>query len=87
MDEDVVFALVLFLLALIPVGGLVLRFAVKPLLDSIARLIEVRAMSTSADRLDERLSAVERELREVRADQRRLLERVGATVSLPTAEP
>lgn len=87
MDEDVVFALVLFLLALIPVGGLVLRFAVKPLLDSIARLIEARAMSTSADRLDQRLSAVERELREVRADQRRLLERAGATVSLPTAEP
>lgn len=87
MDEDVVFALVLFLLALIPVGGLVLRFAVKPLLDSIARLIEARAMSTSADRLDERLRAVERELRELRADQRRLLERAGATVSLPTAEP
>lgn len=86
MDEDIVFALVFFLLAFIPVAGLALRFAVKPLVDSIARLLELRATSASAESIEKRLAALEEQLRALRTDQRRLLERADIAASLARPE-
>lgn len=75
MDEDIVFALVGGLIVLVPIAGLTLRFALKPMVDSIARLLAVKNGSAGVDLLDKRLSLMEQELQLLRSEMRQLGER------------
>jgi hypothetical protein len=80
MDEDILIILLTGLVTLIPVAGLTLRFALKPVVDSIARLLEVRNNSTAQnveaiDLVDKRLALFEQELQLLRGEVRQLDER------------
>jgi hypothetical protein len=80
MDEDILIILMSGLLTLIPVAGLTLRFALKPVVDSIARLLEVRNGASAQhleaiDLVDKRLALYEQELQLLRSEVRQLDER------------
>jgi hypothetical protein len=75
MDEDIVFGLLAGLIILVPVAGLTLRFALKPMVDSIARLLEVRNGANAVDLVDKRVALVEQEVQLLRGEMRHLLER------------
>jgi hypothetical protein len=80
MDEDIIIILMSGLVVLVPVAGLTLRFALKPVVDSIARLLEVRNNSASRnleaiDLVDKRLALFEQELHLLRSEVRQLDER------------
>ncbi len=62
MDEEIVAILAAWLLIFVPVAGLTLRFALKPLVDSIARILEVRARRDDVDLLTKRVASLEQEL-------------------------
>jgi hypothetical protein len=51
------------LIVLVPIAGLTLRFALKPALDSFLRARGTFASTEEVRRLEERLAAVESELR------------------------
>jgi len=75
MDEDIVFGLLAGLIVLVPVAGLTLRFALKPMVDSIARLLEVRNGAHAVDLVDRRVALLEQELQLLRGETQHLLER------------
>jgi hypothetical protein len=80
MDEDILVILMSGLVVLVPVAGLTLRFALKPMVDSIARLLEARngsaARSLEAiDLVDKRLALFEQELQLLRGEVQQLDER------------
>ncbi|MCI0436307.1 MAG: hypothetical protein L0271_22095 [Gemmatimonadetes bacterium] len=75
MDEDIIFFLIAGLIILIPVTGITLRFALKPIVDSIARLMEVRANRDSAATLEQRVAQLEQELHSARAELHDLRDR------------
>lgn len=80
MDEDILIILMSGLVVLVPVAGLTLRFALKPMVDSIARLMEARngsaARSLEAiDLVDKRLALLEQELQLLRGEVQHLDER------------
>lgn len=80
MDEDILIILMSGLVVLVPVAGLTLRFALKPMVDSIARLLEARngsaARSLEAiDLVDKRLALLEQELQLLRGEVQQLDER------------
>jgi hypothetical protein len=75
MDEDIVFGLLGGLIILVPVAGLTLRFALKPMVDSIARLLEVRNGTHAVDLIDKRVALLEQELQLLRGETQHLLER------------
>jgi hypothetical protein len=67
MDEDIVAMLLTALVVFVPVAGLTLRFALKPMVDSIARLLEVRQGATTQaqgiELMEKRIALLEQELR------------------------
>lgn len=75
MDEDIILILMSGLIVFTPVAGLTLRFALKPLVDSIARLMEVRARRDDADLLEKRVSLLEQELSMARTELKEVKER------------
>ena len=75
MDEDILLMLLSTLVVFVPVAGLTMRFALKPIVDSIARLMEARAHSAAADLLEKRLALLEQELQAMRAEVARVVER------------
>lgn len=75
MDEDIIAMLLTALVLFVPVAGLTLRFALKPMVDSIARLMEVRVRGAGADLLEKRLALLEQELQSVRGELSRIVER------------
>jgi hypothetical protein len=79
MDEDILVILMSGLVVLIPVAGLTLRFALKPMVDSIARLLEVRngaaAGAASVDLVDKRVQLLEQELQSLRSEMQLLTDR------------
>ena len=75
MDEDILAMLLTAMVVFVPVAGLTLRFALKPVVESIARLMEARAHSSGGELLDKRLSLMEQELRLLRAELADLNER------------
>jgi hypothetical protein len=75
MDEDILAMLLTALVLFVPVAGLTLRFALKPMVDSIARLMEVRVRGAGADLLEKRLALLEQELQSVRGELSRIVER------------
>lgn len=62
MDEDIVAIIAVFLILFVPVAGVTLRFALKPLVDSIARIMEVRAGREQTELLERRVALLEQEL-------------------------
>jgi len=75
MDEDILAMLLTALVLFVPVAGLTLRFALKPMVDSIARLMEARMRGAGADLLEKRLALLEQELQSVRGELSRIVER------------
>jgi hypothetical protein len=75
MDEDILMMLLSTLVVFVPVAGLTMRFALKPIVDSIARLMEARAHSAASELLEKRLALVEQELQAMRAEVARVVER------------
>ena len=75
MDEDILAMLLTAMVIFVPVAGLTMRFALKPIVDSIARLMEARAQSAASELLEKRLALVEQELQAMRAEVARVVER------------
>jgi hypothetical protein len=79
MDEDILGMLLGAMLVFVPVAGLTLRFAMKPMVDSIARLLEVRTKGNgtngNTELLERRVALLEQELRLVRGEVSDLTER------------
>ncbi len=67
MDEDILIVVASFLILFVPVAGLTLRFALKPLVDSIARVMEARVGREAQELLDQRVTLLEQELQQVRS--------------------
>jgi hypothetical protein len=80
MDEDIIAILAIFLCVFTPIAGLTLRFALKPLVDSIARLLEARsgngaqATAATAELAERRIALLEQELGMMRVDLQRVTE-------------
>lgn len=66
--EDIFLSILYTLVVLVPVAGLTLRFAVKPLLESWIRVLEVRSSNEEVELLEKRVSLLERELHETRGE-------------------
>ncbi len=64
------------LTVLIPIAGLTARFALKPIVESIARLKEVQAGTSSGNLalLDQRLSLLEQQMQSVEGSLKHLTE-------------
>ena len=71
MDREIVL-FVLALAVLMPIGGLTLRLTLKPMVDAIARLMELRAASGSSEILEKRVTLLEQEMQYLRAENNRL---------------
>lgn len=63
MDVEIIAVLAIFLCFFTPIAGLTLRLALKPLVDSVARLLEVRsgANAAAAEMLERRVQLLEQE--------------------------
>ena len=72
MDEDIIGILVIGGIIFTPVFGLTVRIALKPLVDSIARVFEIRATSRATEHLDRRIGLMEQELERLRQENQRL---------------
>jgi hypothetical protein len=72
---------------LIPVTGVTLRFALKPIVDSIARLMEIREGRERSDVLNQRVALLEQELSLARAEVREVLARDEFYQKLSTGGP
>ena len=68
MDEDILAMLLTAIVIFVPVAGLTLRFALKPIVDSIARLLEVRAQGANSELLEKRVGLLEREVAVLRGE-------------------
>jgi hypothetical protein len=75
MDEDILIIIISGLAVLIPVAGLTLRVALKPMVDSIARLMEVKNGASSVDLVDKRVQLLEQELHGLRGEMQLLTDR------------
>ena len=80
MDEDILVILMSGLIVLIPVAGLTLRFALKPMVDSIARLMQAKNGAAgvnleAVDLVDKRVALLEQEMQLLRGEVRHLEER------------
>ncbi len=62
MDEAVVAVFMIGLIVFVPVAGITARFALKPLIDSIGRIAEMRRPSDEVRALERRVAALEKEL-------------------------
>lgn len=72
MDEDIVLMLLIGITVLIPVTGITLRFALKPIVDSIARLMEIREGRERSEVVEQRIALMEQELQLARAEIREM---------------
>lgn len=63
--EDIVLGALAMLIILVPVTGLTLRFSLRPVVESIARLLEARA-AQNTELLERRVALLEQELGQVR---------------------
>ncbi|HEX2094743.1 MAG TPA: hypothetical protein VHG28_20230 [Longimicrobiaceae bacterium] len=70
MDEGIIAILLGGLIVFVPIAGLTLRFALKPLIDSLLKLAEARRATPDVQLLERRLAAVEQELRGLKGEIR-----------------
>jgi hypothetical protein len=77
MDEEILAILIFGLSSMMLVGGFVLRLALKPLVDSIARILELRAVQNRerGDLLERRVALLEQALGTARTELRELRDR------------
>ena len=83
MDEDILIIIISGLAVLIPVAGLTLlgltadadADALKPMVDSIARLMEVKNGASSVDLVDKRVQLLEQDLHGLRSEMQLLTDR------------
>ena len=68
MDEDIVAIIMFGLIVLVPVAGVTARIALKPVIDSLARIAEARRSTQEVALLEKRLALVEQELSSVRGE-------------------
>lgn len=64
------------LMFLIPIAGLTARFALKPIVESVAKLKELQGTGSSSDirQLDQRLTMVEQQMQSIESNVRHLTE-------------
>lgn len=70
MDEDIIAILMIGLIVFVPVAGVTMRLALKPLIDSVIRVAEMRRSTQEVALLEKRLALVEQELASVRGEVR-----------------
>jgi hypothetical protein len=68
MDEDIVAILMFGLVVFVPVAGLTMRFALKPLIDSLIRIAEMRRSTQEVQLLERRIALLEQELGALRGE-------------------
>lgn len=66
MDEEILSILLAAIILFVPVAGITIRFALKPVVESIARLMEARAGNAASEILERRVALLEQELNATR---------------------
>ncbi|HEV2149111.1 MAG TPA: hypothetical protein VGR37_17015 [Longimicrobiaceae bacterium] len=74
MDEDIIAILVGGLIVLVPIAGITARLALKPLLESVIRIAEMRRSTEEVRILERRVTLLEQELNGVRGEMHALTE-------------
>ena len=74
MDGKDFLGLFVGLSVFLPVAALSVRIALKPIVDSVAKLMEMRGGQQANELLERRLSLLEQEMQVVRAENSRLME-------------
>ncbi len=72
--DDIIGFVFLFLIVVVPVLGVTARLALKPIVDALIRLRENFAPNPGGVLVERRVLELEEELRQVRAEVRRLAE-------------
>lgn len=74
MDEEILAMLLTALVTLTVVGGFVIRFSLKPIVDSIARLMELRANNADSELLERRVALLEQEVQLLKMQRDQVIE-------------
>ena len=74
MDEDIVGIVMVGLIVFVPVAGITARIALKPLIDSMIRIAEMRRSTEEVRLLDKRIALLEQELHGVKDEVQELTE-------------
>jgi hypothetical protein len=74
MDEDVLAILMAGLIVFVPVAGITARFALKPLIDSVIRIAEMRRSTEEVRLLERRIALLEQEMNGVKGDMHEISE-------------
>lgn len=68
MDPDTMKALFPFLLMFVPVLGITIRFALKPVTDSVLKVMQARQTGQEMQMLERRMQLMEQELQMLRSE-------------------
>ncbi len=74
MDEEIVGILMLGLIVFVPVAGITARFALKPLIDSVIRIAEMRRSTEEVRLLERRIALLEQEMNGMKGEVHELAE-------------
>jgi hypothetical protein len=74
MDDKAIVVIFVGLSLVLPVAALSIRIALKPIVESIARLMELRGGQQVSDLLERRVTLLEQEVQVLRAENTRLQE-------------
>ncbi len=75
MDEDILILLIGGTAILLPLFGLTVRFALKPIVDSVIKIMEARRTNAEMELLERRVTLLEQELNGTQHDLQRLIEK------------
>jgi hypothetical protein len=74
MDEDIIAIVATFLVVFVPVAGITLRIAVKPVAEAFAKYMQARQGTEELQLVERRLALLEQELGAMRNDMQHLTE-------------
>ena len=74
MDEDIIAIVATFLVVFVPVAGITLRIAVKPVAEAFAKYMQARQGTEELQLVERRLALLEQELGAVRNEVQHLTE-------------
>ncbi|HEX8693500.1 MAG TPA: hypothetical protein VF746_13845 [Longimicrobium sp.] len=74
MDEDIIAIVATFLVVFVPVAGITLRIAVKPVAEAFAKYMQARQGTEELQLVERRLALLEQELGAVRSEVQHLAE-------------
>jgi hypothetical protein len=74
MDEEIIGILMLGLIVFVPVAGITARFALKPLIDSVIRIAEMRRSTEEVRLLERRIALLEQEMNGMKGEVNELAE-------------